>query len=122
WRLRHCLGVSRSAAELFDYGADQVALYQSKIYDVAQEVAGPARLELRFGTPGEKRESVRKVMDHLSADSPRDDDELFRWYREVGERAVAYGRQQHLFDIPDTYRLDVVPTPPVLRSTIDAAY
>jgi len=31
-------------------------------------------------------------------------------------------RAQHLFDIPADYRLDVVPTPPVLRSTIDAAY
>ena len=27
-----------------------------------------------------------------------------------------------MFDIPADYRLDVVPTPPVLRSTIDAAY
>ena len=39
-----------------------------------------------------------------------------------GERAVAYGREHALFDIPATYRLDVAPTPPVLRSTIDAAY
>jgi hypothetical protein len=37
-------------------------------------------------------------------------------------RAVEYGRAQQLFDIPADYRLDVVPTPPVLRSTIDAAY
>ena len=122
WRLQHCLDVSRTAAELFDYGAEQVAVYQSKIYDVAREVARQAKLAVRFGTPAEKQESVRTVMDHLSADSPRNDDELFRWYREVGERAVAYGREQRLFDIPTTYRLDVVPTPPVLRSTIDAAY
>ena len=27
-----------------------------------------------------------------------------------------------MFDVPADYRLDVVPTPPVLRSTIDAAY
>jgi uncharacterized protein (DUF885 family) len=113
WRLHHCLNVGRTAAELFQYGAEQVALYQSKITAVAQEVAGAAKL---------KQGPVREVMDHLSADSPRNDDELFRWYREVGERAVAYGREQHLFDIPATYRLDVVPTPPVLRSTIDAAY
>ncbi|HEV7366558.1 MAG TPA: DUF885 domain-containing protein [Gemmatimonadales bacterium] len=122
WRLRHCLNVSRKASELFEYGAEQVALYQSKIQAVAQEVAGEAKLGLSFGTQADGLGSVRKAMDHLSADSPRNDDELFRWYREVGERAVAYGRQQHLFDIPDTYRLDVVPTPPVLRSTIDAAY
>jgi uncharacterized protein (DUF885 family) len=61
-------------------------------------------------------------MEFLSKDSPRDDDQLFRWFRESGARAVAYGREHNLFDIPAAYRLDVVPTPPVLRSTIDAAY
>jgi len=61
-------------------------------------------------------------MDHLSKDSPKNDDQLFQWYRQAGDRAVAYGRQHDLFDIPPTYKLDVVPTPPVLRSTIDAAY
>jgi len=35
---------------------------------------------------------------------------------------VAYGRERRLFDVPATYELEVVPTPPVLRSTIDAAY
>ena len=35
---------------------------------------------------------------------------------------MAYGREQQLFDIPAEYRLEVTPTPPVLRSTIDAAY
>jgi uncharacterized protein (DUF885 family) len=61
-------------------------------------------------------------MEHLSADSPNSDDELFQWYREAGARAVAYGRQQQMFDIPKDYELELVPTPPVLRSTIDAAY
>jgi uncharacterized protein (DUF885 family) len=61
-------------------------------------------------------------MEALSADSPANDAELFRWYREVGTRAVTYGRDLRLFDIPEDYRLDVMPTPPVLRSTIDAAY
>jgi uncharacterized protein (DUF885 family) len=122
WRVRHCLRVSRSAAELYEYGAEQVALYEGKIYEVAAEVARDAGLRLAFGTDAERRRSVRAVMDHLSKDAPADDDELFRWYRAAGERAVAYGRAQDLFDIPADYRLDVVPTPPVLRSTIDAAY
>jgi uncharacterized protein (DUF885 family) len=122
WRVRHCLGVSRSAKELYEYGAEQVALYEGKVYEVAAEVARDAGLRLPFGTDAERRRSVRAVMDHLSKDAPADDDELFRWYRAAGERAVAYGRAQDLFDIPADYRLDVVPTPPVLRSTIDAAY
>jgi uncharacterized protein (DUF885 family) len=61
-------------------------------------------------------------MEHLGADSPRDDDQLLQWYIEAGRRAVTYGRERQLFDIPADYRLDVYPTPPVLRSTIDAAY
>ena len=122
WRVRHCLRVSRGAAELYQYGAEQVTLYEGKIYEVAEEVAREAGLRIAFDTDAARRASVRAVMDHLSKDAPSDDDELFRWYREAGERAVAYGRERDLFDIPATYRLDVVPTPPVLRSTIDAAY
>ncbi|HEX7337112.1 MAG TPA: DUF885 domain-containing protein [Gemmatimonadales bacterium] len=122
WRLTHCLNLPRQAAELYEYGAEQVALYTRRIFEVAEAVAREARLQLRFGSEEEKRAAVKRVMDHLSSDAPANDDELFRWYREAGERAVAYGREQRLFDVPAEYRLEVVPTPPVLRSTIDAAY
>jgi uncharacterized protein (DUF885 family) len=122
WRLSHCLRLGRRAGDLFEYGAEQVALYQGMLYGVAEEVARQGKLSLPFGTEPEKQSSVRRVMDFLAADSPANDDQLFRWYREVGSRAVAYGRERGLFDIPQDYRLDVAPTPPVLRSTIDAAY
>lgn len=122
WRLTHCLRVSRTVDELWVHGAEQVSLYENRIFSVAAEVAKAAGLALTFGDDAERRTAVRRVMEKLSTDSPHDDDELFRWYRSTGERAVAYGRARQLFDIPGTYRLDVVPTPPVLRSTIDAAY
>jgi uncharacterized protein (DUF885 family) len=122
WRLKNCLQVSRSPAELFDYGAEQVAMYESKMFEVAEEVSRQSQLALPFRTDAERRTSVRAVMAFLSNDSPANDDELFRWYREAGERAVAYGREHRMFDIPTEYRLDVMPTPPVLRSTIDAVY
>ncbi|MEO8295894.1 MAG: DUF885 domain-containing protein [Gemmatimonadota bacterium] len=122
WRLRNCLQVNRTAAELFDYGGQQVVLYELKMFVVAEEVARQAQLGLSFADDAARRASVRAVMAFLSNESPANDDELFRWYREAGERAVAYGREQAMFDIPETYRLDVIPTPPVLRSTIDAAY
>ena len=122
WRLEHCLQEQRTAAQLYDYGAEQVTLFEQKLFVVAEEVAKEAGLTLAFGTDAEKRAGVRAVMEHLSKDSPKNDDELFQWYREAGERAVAYGREQQLFDIPADYRLEVTPTPPVLRSTIDAAY
>lgn len=122
WRVANCLRDPRSPEQLFAYGADQVALYEGKIFTVARQVAEGAELRLDWGTDDAKRTAVRAVMDHLSKDSPRNDDQLFAWYRSAGERAVAYGRAQNLFDVPAEYKLDVVPTPPVLRSTIDAAY
>ncbi|HZK77639.1 MAG TPA: DUF885 domain-containing protein [Gemmatimonadaceae bacterium] len=122
WRVHNVLRDPRSAAELFEYGAAQVALYTSKIVDVAHEFSNTAKMNLPFGTDIDNYASVKKVMDFLSKDSPKNDDQLFKWYRDSGSRAVAYGREHNLFDIPATYRLDVVPTPPVLRSTIDAAY
>jgi uncharacterized protein (DUF885 family) len=122
WRVANCLRDPRSVAELYEYGAAQVAHYEELVVEAAREVAAEAQLGLSFGTDAEKRASVTAVLDYLAKDSPKDDDELFRWYRETGERAVAYGRERGLFDIPARYRLDVLATPPVLRSSIDAAY
>jgi uncharacterized protein (DUF885 family) len=122
WRLEHCLHVDQRAVDLWDYGAEQVAQYEGAILAVAKEVAKGAKLKLDFGTPSAQRAAVRAVIEHLSRDSPANDDELLRWYREAAERAVGYGRDRGLFDVPTDYRLEIVPTPPVLRSTIDATY
>jgi uncharacterized protein (DUF885 family) len=122
WRVKNCLRVDRNLEDLYAYGATQVSRYESELFEVAAVVAKDAGITLPFGNEAERRTSARAVMDYLSKDSPRNDDELFQWYREVGERAVAYGREQKLFDVPADYRLEVTPTPPVLRSTIDAAY
>jgi len=122
FRLRNNLRETRTAAQLYAYGQRQVDLYQGRMYEVAQAAAREAGLDLRFGSREEKNAGVRAVMESLGKDSPRNDDELLQWYVEAGRRAVAYGRERQLFDIPQDYRLDVYPTPPVLRSTIDAAY
>lgn len=122
WRVHNCLREPRSPAELYEYGARQVEEYETKVFRVAAEVSKSANLGLPFGSDAERRAGVRAVMDHLAGDSPKDDTELFAWYREAGERAVEYGRQQKMFDIPADYRLEVTETPPVLRSTTDASY
>jgi len=121
WRVRTCLRDPRGAAALYEYGAAQVALYEDQAFRVAEEVAREAGLARSWGKE-ERGASVRAVMDHLSGDSPRNDDELFQWYRDTAARLVEYGRAHALFDVPAEYRLDIVPTPPVLRSTIEAAY
>jgi uncharacterized protein (DUF885 family) len=122
WRTANCLRDPRSAAQLYEYGAAQVALFEEKMFQLAGQISADQKLGLSFGTEAERRASVRAVMAWLSKDSPRSDDELLQWYVTTGERAVAYGRAQGLFDIPADYRLEVTPTPPVLQSTIDAAY
>lgn len=122
WRVHNVLRDPRTAAELYDYGAAQVALYTGKIIAVAKEFSENGKLGLPFGSDADNYSSVKRVMDFLSKDAPKNDDQLFKWYRDAGDRAVAFGREQNLFDVPANYRLDVVPTPPVLQSTIDAAY
>ncbi len=122
WRVRNVLRDPRSAEMLYAHGAQEVQQYTQRIIEVARSVATDASLSLSFDTPASANTSVRAVMEHLSAESPESDDELFDWYRDAGARAVAYGREHDMFDVPASYELEVVPTPPVLRSTIDAAY
>jgi uncharacterized protein (DUF885 family) len=122
WRVRTVLRDPRTAADLYEYGARQVEEYTQRIADVAARIARDRGISLPFENRVERAWSIRRVMEDLSADSPNSDDELFTWYRETGVRAVNYGREQKMFDIPAAYQLEVVPTPPVLRSTIDAAY
>jgi uncharacterized protein (DUF885 family) len=122
WRVHNCLRDPRTPAELWEYGAKQVEEYEAKVFRVAAEIAKQQNLGLAFGNDAQQRAGTRAVMDFLAKDSPKDDTELFAWYRDAGTRAVAYGRQQQMFDIPAEYRLVVTETPPVLRSTTDASY
>jgi uncharacterized protein (DUF885 family) len=122
WRVQTLLRVNRSAAELFEYGAQQVDEYTRRIADVAERISRERGIALPFGSPEDRSWSIRRVMDDLSNESPSNDDELFRWYRETADRAVAYGRERGMFDIPAEYKLEIAPTPPVLRSAIDAVY
>jgi uncharacterized protein (DUF885 family) len=122
WRVHTVFKDERSASELFEYGARQVEDYTRRIAEVAERIARERGIGLPFGNDQDRAWSIRRVMEDLSAESPSDDDELLRWYRDTGARAVSYGRQRGMFDVPEDYKLDVVPTPPVLRSTIDAAY
>jgi uncharacterized protein (DUF885 family) len=122
WRVHNVLRDDRSAAELFDYGDRQVQDYTQRVAEVAERIARERGIQLPFASDEERAWSIRRVIDDLSGDSPSSDDELFLWYRETAARAVAYGRDQQMFAVPADYQLDIVPTPPMLRSTIDAAY
>ena len=122
WRVKNVLRDDRSASQLFEYGAGEVDDYTRRIADVAERIARERGISLPFGSPEDRAWSIRRVMQDVGGEYPANDDELFRWYRETGARAVAYGREHGMFEIPADYRLDVVETPQVLRSTIDAVY
>ncbi len=122
WRVHTVLRDPRSAAELFAYGAQQVARYETLMEQAAQRIAEQAHLNLSFDTTERKLASTREVLDGLGRDAPSSDDQLFAWYRETAARAVTYGRDHRMFDVPAAYRLDIVPTPQVLRGSVDAAY
>ena len=122
WRIRTVFREERTPGDLFEYGHRQVEEYTRRMAEVAERIARERGISLPFGNDQDRAWSIRRVMEDLASQSPANDDELLRWYRETGERAVAYGREYSLFEIPADYHLDVVPTPPVLRSTIDAAY
>lgn len=122
WRLRTCLLETRTPADLFEYGAAEIARYREQLFAVAAEIAAQAKLPLSFATDDDRRAAVRAVMSHLERDAPKDDDELFRWYRACTERSVAWGRQRAMFDVPADYRLDLQATPPILRGTGGASY
>ncbi|HEX7938535.1 MAG TPA: DUF885 domain-containing protein, partial [Gemmatimonadaceae bacterium] len=122
WRVRTILRDERSVSDLYAYGQEQVDLYTRLIGDVAEKIASARGMKLPFGTDQDRAWSIRKVIEDLSSESPANDEQLMQWYKETAARAVAYGREQSMFDIPADYQLDIVPTPPVLRSTVDATY
>ena len=122
WRVKNVFGDDRDAATLYEYGADEVAKWEESFFAVAQIVADENGLDLAWSTDDEKRASTLAVFDFLSNDAPKSDDELLQFYRDAADRAVAYGREQELFDVPADYQLEIVETPPALRSSLAAAY
>jgi len=122
WRVSNNFQVSQSPAELYDYAAGRVAEIENEAYATAEQVAAELGLDQPFDSETEQRASTLAVIDALAEDAPKDDDQLFAWYNEVAQNLVQYGRDHDLFDIPDDYELDIVETPPLLRSAIKAAY
>jgi len=124
WRLRNSLRLDpkETAASLFEYGQEQVGLAQERLVAAARAVADRRALRLDWSGHEAALRSARRVMDDLSREYPRDDASMFRLYRAKAGELVEYARRHDMFDLPDAYRLDIVETPPVLESTLEAAY
>lgn len=121
-RIVNNFGLTQPISELFDYGNDQTVYYENKMFETAEQIAEENSLGLNFSTDEEKRISTRTVFEFLQQTAPQDDEQLLDLYQQITNAAVLYGREQNLFDIPEDYKIDIVYTPEVLRSSLFAAY
>jgi uncharacterized protein (DUF885 family) len=117
WALKNNLRVDQTAAQLYDESWPIVEATRNEMIDLARKIGEKRALQL----PPEGPAAVRAVLDELSKDYPKTDDEMIQWYREAALRLVDYGRKTSLFDVPADYKLDVVETPPPLRASVDGA-
>lgn len=124
WRMRHNLRLdpSETPERLFDYGHRKVLESQDRLIEVARDVATRRRLRLDWNGRAAALRSVRRVMDDLSRDYPKNDEEMFHAYRARALDLVEYARRHGMFALPEEYKLEIVETPPVLQSTLEAAY
>ena len=120
--LRQYLRLPWGARELFEYGRKQVHETQAQLTATAKAVAQARGLPWSDKDADAARASVRGVLDALArGNSPKDDTEMVAMYRKKALELVAYGRAQNLFELPADYKLDVVETPPQLRTAIEGA-
>ncbi|HMF55977.1 MAG TPA: DUF885 domain-containing protein [Pyrinomonadaceae bacterium] len=117
WALKNNLHYDRTAAQLFDESWAIVQDTRAQMVRLAREIGQKRNLNL----PAEDDAAVRAVLDELSKEYPKSDDEMIQWYRDTATRLVDYGRKSGLFDVPADYKLDVVVTPPPLESSVDGA-
>jgi uncharacterized protein (DUF885 family) len=117
WALKNNLRVDKTAAQLFDESWPVVQATQEQMFKLARQIGQKHNLNL----PADDMQAVRAVMDELGKDYPKTDAEEVAWYKDAAVRLVDYARKTGLFDVPADYKLDVVETPPPLRSSIDGA-
>jgi len=116
WALHNNLRLTGSATELFNTSWQVVENTRAQMVALAQQIATAHKWSAPEGPA-----VVRAVFEQLSQNAPRTDAEMIQGYRRTGERIVGYARTSGLFEVPAAYRLDVTPTPPPLRASIDGA-
>jgi uncharacterized protein (DUF885 family) len=117
WAVRNNLRMDTTAAKLFDESWPIVEDTRRQMAELARQIGQKRGMTL----PADGAQAVRAVFDELGKDSPKTDAEMVEWYRQAGVRLVDYARKTGVFDVPADYKLDVVETPPPLRSSIDGA-
>jgi len=117
WALKNNLRVNKTAGQLYEEAWPIVVDTQRQMIELARQIGAKHGWQL----PADGNAAVRTVFDELGKDYPKSDAEMIDWYRQTAFRLVDYSRKTGLFDVPADYKLEVVETPPPLRSSIDGA-
>lgn len=117
WALKNNLRLDKTSAQLYEEAWPIVEATQKNMIDLARQIASSRGLQI----PTDNFAAVRAVFDELSKEYPKSDREMIGWYRDTAFRLVEYARNTGIFDVPKDYKLEVVETPPPLRSSIDGA-
>jgi len=117
WALHNNLRVETSAAQLYEASWPIVEATRGQMMALAREIA----VSHKWRTPSDGAAATMIVLDMLSTNAPKTDAEMVDAYRKTGVRLVDYARRTGLFDVPANYQLEVTPTPPPLRASIDGA-
>jgi uncharacterized protein (DUF885 family) len=121
WAIQNNLALGTTAARLWEESAKPIQATREEMIATARRIAEKrGRKDLAWDEKS-REASTRAVIDLLSQEYPRSDDEMIEGYRKVGVRLVEFGRKAGLFDIPADYKLDVTVVPPALESAIESA-
>ncbi len=114
WALHNNLRLSSTAGELFAQSWPAMEATRAEMIALARAIAASHA----WPTAGGGAAIVRAVFGELSRNAPQSDAEMLEGYRRAGARLIDYARATGLFDVPTDYRLDVLATPPPLRTSV----
>lgn len=117
WALQNNFHLDTKSEKLFSDSLAIIERTQNAMFSLARQIAEAHHWQVPADGPG----AVRAVFDQLSTDFPKSDDEMIGWYRDAAFRLVDFARKTNLFDVPASYSLEVVQTPPSLESSVDGA-
>ena len=117
WALTNNLKLTWTAGALYEDAWPVVERTQRVMVKLARDIAR----KHQWALPQADIPAVRVVLDELSKDYPKSDEEMIGWYRDAAFRLVEFGRTTGLFDVPADYKLDVVETPAPLQASVDGA-
>lgn len=108
WLLHHTLRVESDSAALRAQALGRIASTRAAMVALAREIARA------HGWPryDDGQRTVATSFAALARDAPRSDAEMRRWYGDVAQRLIDYGRFAELFEPPLDYRIEPGATPP----------